>query len=301
MDPPPPKRFTPYEPYTTRMRPSEDGPSRHIKYLASIVTKTDNARDESEDAIMSESLDTSQIKASITPAVGHATGDAASSEVDDEESEMVDTDAAHLQSSHDNGSPGFPVNAALPIHSALPPASPRALRLSKKARREKHQLEAEKAKSKRIVKLEKMQEAAAYLAKRWGPDPTQYLPVQAQYPGTKKRALVLWPNGVVEQLANMAKLTSNADERRLAMSCLVDVMRYKVELYEPDIMNALRSFKILTGKNKRDEGGDEYVPLKASDEHEEIFKMDVDTLRAELLKARAQLKRIEGLNQTAVV
>ncbi|KKY13837.1 hypothetical protein UCDDS831_g08662 [Diplodia seriata] len=276
------------------MRPSEEGPSRHIKYLASIVTKTDNARDESEDAIMSESLDTSQIKASITPAVGHATGDAASSEVDDEESESE-------LSSHDNGSPGSPVNAALPIRSALPPTSPRALRLSKKARREKHQLEAEKAKSKRIVKLEKMQEAAAYLAKRWGPDPTQYLPVQAQYPGTKKRALVLWPNGVVEQLANMAKLTSNADERKLAMSCLVDVMRYKVELYEPDIMTALRSFKILTGKNKRDEGGDEYVPLKASDEHEEILKMDVDTLRVELLKARtellkarAQLKRIEG-------
>ncbi|KAL1641059.1 hypothetical protein SLS58_006331 [Diplodia intermedia] len=291
MDPPSQKRFTPYEPYTTRMRAAEEGPSRHIKYLASIVTKTDNARDKSEDAIMSEGFDTSQTRALATPAVGYATRDAASSEVGDEKSESE-------PSSHDNGTAGFPVNAALAIRSVLPPASPPAL--SKKARREKSRLEAEKAKSKKIERLEKVQEAAAYLAKRWGPDPTQYLPVQAQYPGTQKRALVLWPNGVVEELAKMAKLTSNADERKLAMGCLEEVIRCKVELlYKPDVTSALKSFETLTGKNRRtDEGGDGYVPLKASDEHEDIFKMDVDTLRAELLKARAQLKAIEGLKRS---
>ncbi|OJD29175.1 uncharacterized protein BKCO1_890006 [Diplodia corticola] len=308
MEWPPKKAFTPYEPYTTRMRATKDGPSRHDKLLTSLGNYTGAARTEAENAILEHGTGGGEHDHTVASELEvKQTDDSESDTSLGTASKILPShadNASHLKSHADDASTISPTNVPHGSRAMTDRANDDSLAIApgfvkkRKSKMVRAWKKEEAFRQKTMEEKATSDEAAAYLQKRWGHDVTQYLPAQCQYPGDKQRDMDKWGSGVVRHLAVLAELTPDSGTRQQALDFIREAYEKRIRsqgVCREDVVTAIKMFKEANAEKLALDSNnvDEYVPLveqrKPSGE-DDILAMDVDTLRLELAKARLLLK-----------
>ncbi|KAF4534726.1 uncharacterized protein LTHEOB_2701 [Lasiodiplodia theobromae] len=328
------KRFTQYSPYTIHMRSSNEAQSRHAKYRATLFKDPNTARTEAEEAVLDEELDTTWIAALNAPeqvsdettSQGEGEEDASGSEGEGEcasgsEMELEDTAASEVEEDtamEMEKAAGKVVDAAGMLLGAAHTMdeNPWSARLRKTEQRAAYQVNQQDDKTARRNR------AIEYLKKRWGPDVNTWVPADTPYTDEKFQNLSRWPGGVLEELAELARLTTSSYKRQQAMRFLGEAVWDRVSktpkyVCKNEVTVAIQKAQKVWGPvSNAQSGGDavELVPCQhpvsqqdtsgkeqdTSAEEEEDFDVDDDidemdfwTLRLELTKARKRLRQLE--------
>lgn len=221
---PPAKRsFTRYSPYTIHMRSSNESPSRHAQYRATLVKDLNTTLTEAEEAVLSEEVDTTWITALNAPekdadeatSEGEGEGECASGsevELEDTATSEVEEDTA-MEVENAAGKVADAAGMLLGAAHTMDENS-WSMRLRQTEQRAVYQIKQQDDKTTRRNR------AIDYLKKRWGPDVSTWVPADAPYKDEKFQDLSRWPRGVLEELAKLARLTTDSYKRQQAMKLM---------------------------------------------------------------------------------
>lgn len=308
------RSFTRYNPYTIHMRSSNEAPSRHAQYCATLVKDPKPARREADDAVLSEDVDTTWIAALNAPE--QVAYEATVSELGEgawasgSEVELENTAASEVEEDTamemDNAAGKMADAAGMLLGAAhTMDGTPMSIRLKET---QEAVLSQDEQQDKQFTRSDK---ALDYLTKRWGRDISTWIPADTSNRSDKFRSPNKWPAGVIKGLAKLAKLTTTTSKRRQAMKFLEDIVWERIkkvprQVKKDEVYRAVQRAREAWGPvSGAQANGDtvEYVPYEHPVHQEEddlgvdndILQMDSWTLRVELTKARKELRRLEQL------